>query len=297
MLRRVVYLFIACLLIFFLVFFFYDPQNKDEHDSSLDHDVDTDQHVQEDEKISEQDPGILEDEGESGQMEETEPTEEEDLLLTEDSLFIVGLGDSLTQGVGDPLHEGYIGILKQQLITELRRPVQLANYAKRGQRSEQLLKRLDRKEVQADLAKADFIFLTIGANDMMKIFQNYIFQLDIPLFLEKSEDYRENLNKVFAEIRAHNVDAPIYMIGIFNPFFAYFSEIVEIEEVIEIWNGSSLIVASTFNNVHFIEIDTLFLTDEQSLLAKDNFHPNREGYAIIAEQLLLYIRAEEDLRF
>lgn len=291
MLRKAFYVLIVCIVVFFFVHFYMVTPKERNIETIFNQAFEIHQHIEEEEQAEDLDSDPLEAEIENKSTVENEKDEDE-RIQSKDFVNIVGIGDSLTQGVGDSHNEGYIGILKRQIASDLGRPVNLTNYAKRGQRSEQLIKRLQRKELQADLAEADFIFLTIGANDMMRIFQNYIFQLDLPLFLEKSVDYRNHLYQVFEEIRFHNPNAPVYMIGIFNPFFAYFSEIVEIEEVIEIWNESSRNVAISFPNVHFIPIDNFFLTDEQSLLANDNFHPNREGYAIIAEQLLLYMYEE-----
>src|SRR5699024_9631152 len=74
---------------------------------------------------------------------------------------IVAIGDSLTQGVGDSQKKGgYVGILERTINKE----DQLAhfeNYGKRGDRTDQLIDRLDSTEIQASIREADIILITI----------------------------------------------------------------------------------------------------------------------------------------
>lgn len=212
-------------------------------------------------------------------------------------IHIVGIGDSLTQGVGDMNKEGYIGIIKEKIANESNLTVALHNYAKRGQRSDQLLKRLNKKEFNEDLRKADFIFLSIGGNDIMRVFKNNFFNLNVALFEKESVDFQNNLGEILTHIRGENPTAPIYMIGIFNPYLNYFSDIVEIGEVVRIWNESSRKVTVSFPDVHFVPIESIFEEGEETLLHDDFFHPNRYGYELIANKLIAQMKVEGDFVF
>ncbi|PWA13277.1 lipase [Pueribacillus theae] len=209
-------------------------------------------------------------------------------------IHIVGIGDSLTQGVGDMNKEGYIGIIKEKIANESNVTVALHNYAKRGQRSDQLLKRLNKNEFNEDLRNADFIFLTIGGNDIMRVFKNNFFNLNVALFEKESIDFQNNLGEILTRMRSENPTAPIYMIGIFNPYLNYFSDIVEIDEVVRIWNESIKKVTVSFPEVHFVPIDSIFEEGEEPLLHDDFFHPNRHGYELIADKLIAQMKVEGD---
>lgn len=213
-------------------------------------------------------------------------------LIEKQQLQLLGLGDSLTEGIGDPAGEGYIGIVKEKLESKYNVKVELKNAAKKGQRSDQLLKKVKKKGTMEEIAEADLIFLTIGGNDVMKVFQNHFFHLNVHLFEKQSEDFAGNLNEIIQMIRDKNSDAPIFMIGLFNPYFNYFSEIVEINEIIQIWNEKSLEILEQYANTYFIPIESLFLTENDELLHDDNFHPNRRGYEQIANQLLNELEKE-----
>lgn len=207
-------------------------------------------------------------------------------LIERKRVNIVGLGDSLTVGVGDPSRQGYIGIVKERLEMQYANTVDLKNEAKKGLRSDQLLKKMKKKKLREKMKEADVIFLSLGGNDIMNVFKNHFFHLNVRLFEKQSEDFASNLEQIMKLIREENADAPIFMIGLFNPYFTYFSEIVEINEIIHIWNFESKEVLRQFSNTHFIEIGSIFSNDSDQLLHDDNFHPNREGYERIAETVI-----------
>ena len=95
------------------------------------------------------------------------------------NIHVIGLGDSLTQGVGDELKkEGYFGRVTDKM-DEWKgvKDVDAANLAKRGRRSDQLIDKLEEPEVQSAVKRADLIFLTIGGNDIMKVVKSNLFNL------------------------------------------------------------------------------------------------------------------------
>ncbi len=211
------------------------------------------------------------------------------------SLHIVGIGDSLTEGVGDPLKEGYIGIAKEELERKYSLEMAMDNYAKKGLRSDQLIKKLKKKDIAHALAEADMIFMTIGGNDMMQVFQKHFFHLNVDLFEKQSETFADNLREIMTMIRTENAEAPIFVIGLFNPYMVYFSEIVEINKVIQIWNQKTKTVLDEYSQSFFVPTDFLFSDEQESLLHEDYFHPNRQGYELMAEELIS--RIENELLF
>ncbi|MGM8366513.1 SGNH/GDSL hydrolase family protein [Virgibacillus sp. W0181] len=206
---------------------------------------------------------------------------------------VVAIGDSLTQGVGDSTGEGgYVGILNRSL-NENKNIVQFENYGKRGNRSDQLLKRLEDPEIAASLKQADIVLITIGANDIMQVFKESFTNLTMRKFEHERLQYEERLEMIFNKIKEVNPDTSIYLLGFYNPFDKYFKDIEELDMIVNGWNNTGKNVAQTFDQTYYIPIDDLFNEDTVNLFAEDNFHPNHLGYQRIAERVLSYLTEQE----
>lgn len=209
------------------------------------------------------------------------------------SFHIVAIGDSLTQGVGDITDQGgYVGILERTINSE-RKLVQFENYGKRGNRSVQLLKRIEEEEIQSSIKKADMILVTIGANDIMQVAKENIMDLQLDDFIEQRDQYEQNLKEIITKIRELNEDTEVYLIGFYNPFERYFTDIKELDMIVHSYNGTTRYIANQHKMVTYIPTKDLFQHSDQNLLAEDNFHPNYLGYYKIAERVLDYITNEE----
>ncbi|WP_227995027.1 SGNH/GDSL hydrolase family protein [Oceanobacillus sp. CFH 90083] len=207
----------------------------------------------------------------------------------EDDVNIVALGDSLTQGVGDDTNQGgYVGILDRTLQI-LDTNFHFDNFGKRGNRSDQLLNRLNEEpEIAAALEEADIIIITIGANDIMQVLKENIMDLEISYFNDEQSSYEARLHEIFDKIRSINTDASIYLLGVFNPFKNYFEDIPELDQIIHNWNDTGREVVHQNENSTFVPIDDLFNDTTVNLFAEDNFHPNYDGYYLMAERILEY---------
>lgn len=202
-------------------------------------------------------------------------------------IMIVGLGDSLTKGVGDSTKNGYIGYVRNQLDDrETVDEATLYNYGIRGQETEDLLKVLQSQEILNRIEKADYIMMTIGGNDLMEVVEENFFNLTIDLFGEKQQAYQENLNKILSIIRDHNADAQLIYLGVFNPFSKYFSQIEEINKIVVSWNDASREVVSQYENTVFVPTYDLFINKSSDLFSEDHFHPNRKGYVLMGDRVL-----------
>lgn len=211
-------------------------------------------------------------------------------LFTKSDLEIVAIGDSLTQGVGDETDSGgYVGILENTL-NESTQKVNIENYGKRGNRTDQLLKRLEKPEIAASLANADVIIVTIGANDIMKVVKDNFSNLQYEPFVEEQKAYEDRLRKIFDKMTEYNPDADIYLVGFYNPFENYFEHVNELKQVIDNWNSTSRAVVQDYEQVTYVPVQDLFLAGESRYFAEDNFHPNQQGYLEIAERVFNYIR-------
>jgi lysophospholipase L1-like esterase len=204
-------------------------------------------------------------------------------------LRIVSIGDSLTQGVGDETESGgYVGIL-DHTFEDQNLNITIENFGKKGNRSDQLLKRLEKKEIKSSIKDANIVLITIGANDIMKVVKNNWSNLDMEPFQEERVKYVERLTSIFNKIIEINPEAEIYLIGFYNPFERYFGEIEQLGMIMESWNEAGMAVTEEFENVNYIPISDLFSSSDENLLAEDHFHPNTKGYKLMARRVLDFL--------
>ncbi|MYL54396.1 hypothetical protein GLW08_13765 [Pontibacillus yanchengensis] len=213
-------------------------------------------------------------------------------IFIRENLDIVALGDSLTEGVGDSTNNGgYVGIVESTLQENKNNvEINIKNFGKRGNRTDQLLKRLEEEKISSSIEESDLILITIGANDIMKVVKKNATNLNYQAFVQEQNNYRNHLQDIFTTIRNKNEDASIYLIGLYNPFNQYFSNIPELEQIIYDWNRISKEVVSENEGVQFIPIKDLFENPTQPLYSEDNFHPNENGYKLMAKRVLESIK-------
>ncbi len=229
-------------------------------------------------------------------------------------LRISAIGDSLTEGVGDTTNNGgYVPLLQTDLGESYPIDVvQAENFGKSGDRSDQILIRLKKDEaMQESVKKANVITLTVGGNDLMKTIQSRIFsKLTLKTFVKPQKKYQKQLESLYEEIRSLNPTAPIYQLGIYNPFYKSFSDIEEMQEIVDFWDKGSQEFVSSQNNAYFVPInDEIYnglpeheiYTEESSskktklkadaindlISEDDSFHPNNLGYQIISNAFKL----------
>ncbi|MBP3950705.1 SGNH/GDSL hydrolase family protein [Bacillus suaedae] len=207
---------------------------------------------------------------------------------------IVAIGDSLTQGVGDETEKGgYVGILNHT-FEDNNINIEIENIGKRGNRSDQLLKRLEKEEIAASIKEADTVLITIGANDIMKIVKSNFTNLTLEPFQKELPNYVVRLTAILDRINGLNPDAQIYLIGFYNPFERYFSDIYQLQIILNDWNTAGKSLTEEYANVHFIPTQDLFLNGDIDLLADDQFHPNTSGYKLIAKRVLEHLEINEE---
>ncbi len=211
-------------------------------------------------------------------------------MFSSQETHVTAIGDSLTQGVGDETGlGGYVGILERTTNPEdSTYTVTFDNFGKRGNRSDQLLKRLEQEDIQASIADADIVLITIGANDVMQVVKQNITNLTIEPFNKARRDYRQRLNQIISKIITINSDVDVYLLGFYNPFEQYFDDVKELETIIADWNETLRQVTLKFDSTTFIPINDLFSASNEDLFADDHFHPNYRGYKRMADRVLEY---------
>jgi lysophospholipase L1-like esterase len=206
---------------------------------------------------------------------------------------VTAIGDSLTQGVGATNEQGgYVGILDRSINKE-EDLVAIDNLGIRGNRSDQLLSRLEDPEVVDSIHQSDIVLITIGANDIMQVVKENFTNLKMEDFDEARDSYEDRLRKIFSKIHDISPKSQIYLLGFYDPFSKYFREIKELSVIVEEWNGTSRKVTEELDNTMYIPTKDLFEGSEADLFSEDNFHPNDKGYKRIAKRVLEYLTSEE----
>lgn len=229
------------------------------------------------------------------------------------NFYYVALGDSLTQGVGDKTAQGgFVPLLAQGLSNQYAYQVSYDNYGVSGNTSQQILKRMEEPEIVASLAKADMMTLTVGGNDLRQTILDNITNLEISVFDAPAQKYSKRLLEIIDKARADNPHLPIYVIGIYNPFYLNFPELTEMQTVVDNWNQVTASTIEKLDGVYFVPINDLLykgLDGEKgisqshsmpnkvvnNLLAEeDSFHPNNTGYEIMNKAVMEAIRETKE---
>lgn len=201
-------------------------------------------------------------------------------------LNIVAIGDSITRGVGDETKGfGYVGILKDKLNT-INQIVSIDNHGVTGNRSDHLLKRLDKVEIIDDIEKADIVLITIGANDILQIFKENFVNLNLDQFSDEQNEYRKRVTNILEKVKQINSNTSIYLIGFYNPFRTFFADIDEVDFIVDHWNDIGYEVTTQFDNVYYIPTKDLFTGPANTYLSEDNFHLNHNGYKKMTDRIL-----------
>ena len=226
----------------------------------------------------------------------------------------VALGDSLTEGVGDTTNQGgFVPLVAQSLTNEEGYQVDVKNFGVAGNTSNQILKRMkEQAEIADALSKADLMTLTVGGNDLRKVILDNITSLKISTFKKPSVAYSKRLVEIIELARKDNPDLPIYVLGIYNPFYLNFPEMTDMQTIVDNWNQTTQDTIAKFDKVYFVPINDLLYQgidgqegivqtsgDEKKIIndalyQEDNFHPNNTGYEIMKRAVLEKIRETKD---
>lgn len=205
----------------------------------------------------------------------------------------LALGDSLTDGVGDEyMRQGYT----ERLVEQLEKwpaiaTITLDNRGKKGRRSDQLLRLLEKGHYDKELEAANLVTLTMGGNDVMKIVKTDIFSLKKEMFDEERVNFQHNYEQIVKEIRARNAEVPLVLIGFYNPFSIVVDETTPFEEIIVEWNNDVRELAAQDDNACFVPVLDLFHTNEDLVYHTDFFHPNAKGYERMTERIVAAMKA------
>ncbi|WP_129044904.1 GDSL-type esterase/lipase family protein [Companilactobacillus metriopterae] len=226
-------------------------------------------------------------------------TKKSEKVTKKTSVSIVAVGDSLTQGVGDTSKngEGYVTRLSKKISKKYKVKTSTHNYGVSGDTSTQIMKRIDNNDkMHSDLKNADIITVTVGGNDFMHLLQKKGLDLTSKDISTEEGNFDKRLVKLLDDLRIYNKNAPIYLIGIYNPFSIYLSNVTGATSAFKKWNESSENVTKDMSNVHFVDINNLYASkyainvtkktgSNPYLFDEDHFHPNSIGYDMMTNKI------------
>lgn len=204
------------------------------------------------------------------------------------AVILTALGDSLSQGIGDTEDlGGYTGRIAAEIRTwQGIRGVAVENTAKRGRRSDQLLAMFQQGELTGPVAEADYLALTIGGNDVMRIVKRDLFSLNMGAFEDELILYENRFDTIFKAIRDINPNAPMIVMGIYNPFSLITDDVEEFDQIIASYNEAMQKRAEQDPQACFVPVSDLFVGNKNLVYHSDFFHPNSKGYDLMAERIL-----------
>ena len=239
-----------------------------------------------------------------------EPTRLAGVTTKVKSLNVVGVGDSLTHGVGDATNPGgYVELIKRDLEQSGDYTVTTSNFGVTGNTAPQVQHRLDSQpKLQKAVKQANVITLTVGGNDLMAVLQKHFFDMTTKDVANGNAQFQKRLLKLVKTLRADNPKAPIYVFGIYNPFYVYFPNLTAMTTSVQQWNAGTKQTLSQVAHAYYVDIDSVLTkgnTSDKSkatkqalkdavngdssanplIFTQDHFHPNNAGYAQMTKQL------------
>lgn len=211
------------------------------------------------------------------------PSKVTDEAEKKDGLRILALGDSLTRGTGDAEGKGYVGYLVDELKQQSDKQITLTNLGVNGLVSGQLVDLLAKKEVRRQIELADMILITIGGNDLFQGGQS-LMEMDQDKINGLRSTYLKNLDQILSTLTTGNPEATIYLIGLYNPFIQL-ADSQTTSAIVREWNYQGAEVVGKYAKAVFVPTFDLFQLQVDKYLYTDQFHPNSEGYRLIADRV------------
>jgi lysophospholipase L1-like esterase len=210
-------------------------------------------------------------------------TDDDQIDVSKEGLLL-GLGDSLTRGIGDTDGKGYLVRVKEKLEKMDQSQLSLINLAVSGQISSQLVTKVKEPQVQALIKQAKWITITIGSNDLFRSNGRQVETIDLAATKKSLISYQQNLTQILTSLRSQNQTAKIILLGIYNPFSGLENEKMTSQLVAD-WNRAILQVTANYKNVIVVPTFDLFQVHNQKYLSSDHFHPNDIGYQRVADRI------------
>lgn len=200
--------------------------------------------------------------------------------LDRDKVKVVAIGDSLAYGAGDESGKGIAGRLKEDLRARGFLSVDTANLGVNGAQTSDLIAGLKQDRIRKQIADADAIVLSIGANDLFRSPAAREETMRAPLAV--ADKILSRIESIVADLRTLNSRARILVLGGYNPVPAHPLSPM-ISQYLQLWDAT---LASRFEGDPLISVVKMSdIVTPQRLSRYDNFHPGGAAYAAAAERI------------
>ncbi len=197
-----------------------------------------------------------------------------------ETLTVVAIGDSLAYGAGDETGEGISGRIDDELRARGVRSVEAINLGANGAQTGDVISRLKQDRVRKQLAKADAIVLSIGANDLFRSGQSRDEILRAPF--EVAERILGRVETIVKELHTINPNARILLLGGYNPVPRH-QYATLINQYLGLWDTA---LAGRFESDQRVAVVKMHdIVTPQRLSRYDSFHPGSAAYHEAAKRI------------
>ena len=119
----------------------------------------------------------------------------------------------------------------------------------------------------------------------MKIVKKDLFNLKVSMFTKELPLFVERYNEIIRLIR-EKTEVPIVLVGFYNPLSIITNQETPFESIIKEWNGEIEKISKSEQNICFVPIEDLFSSNVDMVYHTDFFHPNANGYNVMAERMM-----------
>jgi lysophospholipase L1-like esterase len=196
------------------------------------------------------------------------------------TLHVVALGDSLAYGAGDESGEGIAGRLEDELRSRGIDSVEAVNLGVNGAQTGDVLARVKQERIRKQLAKADAIVLSIGANDLFRSGQSREDILRAPF--EVAERILSRIESIVTELHRINPEARVLLLGGYNPVPRH-QYAPLINQYLGLWDTA---LAGRFESDERVAVVKMNdIVTPQRLSRYDSFHPGAAAYREAAKRI------------
>lgn len=171
---------------------------------------------------------------------------------------LTAIGDSLTYGVGDGANNhGYVGLIQTKLSKSYDSlKVKTHNFGVSGDTSGQILSRVTKDTtLKQAVQQSDAIILTMGGNDIMHVIQKDPTHVTTAAIAKQAQTMGQHLNEVIALLRQYNSDIPIFVFGLYNPFYVLMPTVDTMQTAVHNWNDNTKNVLRMNKQCYFVPVD------------------------------------------
>lgn len=206
---------------------------------------------------------------------------------------LVAIGDSISLGFGidNSAHQSKCGY--PNIIGEKSNDLNVMNLSSIGLTSQVLAQKVNIPMYRDKLAKANFIIINIGSADLQSAAKEVLINLRDNGYANVTDDQtniindtvdrvKNNIPKIIADIRSYS-KAPILLYNVYNPIPEGTIGSTWGNNILERVNDKIKDVAIVNKDVFYLDCYSAFKGKQDTLLIKNNTHPNTEGQEVLAK--------------